>query len=174
MAMTDQATALIGVFADHRQADRFVDALKRVGFTDRQIGVMTRGPDKEGTAAEDTAVAGALTGGTLGALTGIVLTAGLIPGIGPVLAGGGLLVGLLGGVAAGATAGGVIGALVGLGIPEEHARHYEGQLKAGRTLVVVQGGERFGEALAILRHIEESENTGQPAKPEVVPLDELG
>jgi hypothetical protein len=166
-----QETALIGVFPNHRQADRFVKELKHAGFRDDQIGVLGRTTESN-TPVEDSAVAGALTGGTLGALTGAALTAGLIPGIGPVLAGG-VLVGILGGAAAGATAGGVLGTLIGLGIPEEKARHYENQLKAGRTLVVVQGEDRFPEALEILRHIETPQSNTSSEKPRVLELDEL-
>jgi hypothetical protein len=177
MAVTDQATALIGVFGDRRHAEHFVDELKRAGFRDDQMGVIRRNEVPADDAVEDTAVAGALTGGALGALTGVILTAGLIPGIGPVVLGGGLLAGILGGAAAGATAGGVLGALVGLGIPEEEARHYESDLKAGRTLVVVQGGSRLPQALDILRRVEASEPATVPPapteKPHVEQLDEL-
>jgi hypothetical protein len=169
MATATQTTALIGVFSDARQADHFVAQLKQAGFRDDQIGVMARGRETRESPVEESALAGALTGGTLGALTGAVLTVGLIPGIGPILAGGGLMVGLLGGAAAGATVGGVLGALIGLGVPEDRARHYESEVHAGRTLVVVQPESRFGDALAILRRVE----TEEPAeKPEAAPLDQ--
>ena len=43
MAVTEQATtALIGVFGDRKEAERFVEELKRAGFRDDQIGVATR------------------------------------------------------------------------------------------------------------------------------------
>src|SRR5215471_1162256 len=171
MTTNTQGTALIGVFGDHWQARHFVDELTKAGFRPERIGVLTREKVDE-TPVEDTAVAGALTGGALGALTGAALTSGLIPGVGPVLAGG-ILVGILGGAAAGATAGGVLGALIGLGIPEEQARHYESEFKAGRTLVVVQDPERFGEALGILRRVENLKETVASAKPRVEQLDEL-
>jgi hypothetical protein len=166
MATTTQATALIGVFPDHRQADRFVAELKKAGFRDEQLGVMTPNPEQADSPVEDSALAGALTGGTLGALTGAALTIGLVPGVGPIVAGGGLLLGLLGGAAAGATAGGVLGALIGLGVPEEQARHYEAQIHAGRTLVVVEPETRFADALAILRRIEAEESPAAKPKAE--------
>jgi hypothetical protein len=176
MATTTQTTALIGVFPNRSRAEHFVRELKQAGFRDDQIGVLTPREEEQETPVEDSALAGALTGGTLGGLAGLALTAGLLPGVGPVLAGG-ILTGLLGGVAAGATAGGVLGALIGLGVPEEHARRYEAEFRAGRTLVVVQGEERFGVALAILRRLEEEDKApaqGAPAQPELEKLDQLG
>jgi len=155
MAVTEQATtALIGVFADPQQAEQFVNELKRAGFRDDQIGVARR-HDETSTAekAEEGAAAGAVAGGTLGVLAGIAVAVGLIPGIGPVLAGG-VLASLLASAATGAAAGGVLGALLGLGIPEEEARGYEEHLRAGRTLVVVQGGTRLPQALTILRRFQ--------------------
>jgi len=155
MAMTEQATtALIGVFGDRKEAERFVEELKRAGFRDDQIGVATRHEETPAIEkAEEGAAAGAVAGGSLGVLAGIAVAVGLIPGIGPVLAGG-LLAGLLASAATGAAAGGVLGALLGLGIPEEEARQYEEHLRAGRTLVVVEGGPRLPQALTILRRFQ--------------------
>ena len=39
--------------------------------------------------------------------------------------------------AVGAGLGAIAGALMGMGVPEEHARYYEGEAKAGKTLVTV-------------------------------------
>ena len=45
------------------------------------------------------------------------------------------------------------GALIGLGIPEEEAKYYEGEVHAGRTVVTVQAAGRFDEAWQLLtRH----------------------
>jgi uncharacterized protein (TIGR02271 family) len=48
--------------------------------------------------------------------------------------------------------GGLIGALVGAGVPEEEAGYYEGEFKAGRTIVTVTADGREDEARSILRH----------------------
>ena len=152
MAWDRPSTALIATFIDRRQADGFVEELKRAGFGMDEIGVMSPGQEAHGDHVEEGAVAGAVTGGTLGAVAGAVAT-GLIPGVGPVIAAG-LLAGAVGGAAAGAAAGGVLGALVGMGIPDEEARRYDGEFRAGRTLVVVQARGRNAEALAILRRRE--------------------
>ena len=54
-------------------------------------------------------------------------------------------------MAAGAAAGGLLGALIGLAIPEEDARYYQTEVETGRTLVTVQAGGRYAEAVDILR-----------------------
>ena len=152
MPLSPTTTAVIATFRDRRQAERFVDELKRSGFAESEIGVLSPGQEHTGTYVEEGVAAGAVTGGALGAFAGAVAT-GLIPGIGPVVASG-LLAGVLGGAAAGATAGSLLGALVGLGIPEEEARRHERDFLAGRTLVVVQALGRGGEALGVLHRCE--------------------
>jgi hypothetical protein len=145
---------LIGVFEGRPQADRFVNELRRAGFRNDQIGVMTQHEAPHADQAEEGAVAGALTGGTLGAVAGALAT-GVVPGLGPVIAAG-TLAAALGGAAAGATAGGLVGALIGMGVPEEEAHYYDGELRSGRTLVVVNGDERLAEAVLILRRFKQA------------------
>ncbi len=152
MAIDQQTTAVIATFADRRQADRFVEELRRAGFRDEEVGVLAPQAPADETKAEEGAVVGAVSGGVLGAVAGAVAT-GLVPGVGPVLAVG-LLAGVVGGAITGAAAGGLVGALVGLGIPEAEARRYEQEVQAGRTLVVVQAPGRSGAALAVLRRCE--------------------
>jgi hypothetical protein len=151
MTATDQTTALIGVFQDQTQAEHFVNDLRRAGFPNEHIGVLAPDGTNGTTHAGEGMAAGALTGGTVGALAGLAVAGGLIPGIGPVVAGG-ILGGVLASTATGAAAGGALGGLIGLGIPEDEARHYEAQLRDGRTLVVVQEKLRLPEAMDILRH----------------------
>jgi hypothetical protein len=149
-------TAVIGVFADHDQARRAYEELLRAGFRDDQIGYLGRNgpasPDGGSVAAHsgEGVAAGAVGGGAVGLAWGLAVAANLIPGIGPVIAGG-TIAALLASAAAGAAVGGVAGLLIGLGVPEEQAGYYEKQLQAGRSLITVQAGERNGEALAILR-----------------------
>jgi hypothetical protein len=91
------------------------------------------------------AVSGAVLGGFLGAAGAL-----LIPGIGPVVAGG-ILITALAGAAIGATTGGVIGAFVSMGLPEHDAHHYAREFEAGRTIVTVKTDGRQQEAFDILR-----------------------
>jgi hypothetical protein len=161
---THQHTTAIGVFTERAQADRALEALHNAGFTDDMIGFIQRdlrnadtrraatdatempatADDKAGAAATG-AVGGGILGGLLGAAAALV-----IPGIGPAIAGG-ILITTLGGAAIGAVAGGLIGALTNMGIPEDEARYYQQELKAGRTLVTVNAGDRYNEAVTILR-----------------------
>src|SRR3977135_1220216 len=86
------------------------------------------------------AVAGGVLGGRGGGLVGIGALA--IPGVGPFIAAGAFAT-ALGGAAIGAGLGAIAGALVGMGVPEEHARYYEGEAKAGKTLVTVRADRRY-------------------------------
>jgi uncharacterized protein (TIGR02271 family) len=169
MNTTDRAT-VVGVFEDKSNADRAIQALRDAGFRDDQIGVaMTQDSslrDKDITTpgqADETrshtgershtgtgAVTGVLTGLGLGALAGLGVVSGVIPVIGPAIAGGTLGI-IFSNVAAGAGLGGLIGALVGAGVPEEEATHYQGEFKAGRTIVTVTANGRSDEAMSILR-----------------------
>jgi hypothetical protein len=154
MLATTHTTA-IAAFDSRAPAERAIAELICAGFTWSQLGFITRSNEEVLTDANDTetraeggAAAGAVTGGVLGAVVGGVAALAL-PGIGPILAAG-LLAGVLGGGAVGAWGGGLIGALVGLALPQEEAQYYEEELRAGRTLVLVQAGERYPEAMDIL------------------------
>jgi len=176
-------STVIGVFETRDQAHRAVEELHRAGFDHDHIAVVSH--HKEGievtdldaakaaqvtgeTKAEEGAAIGAVTGGVLG---GLMALPALLPGVGPVFAFGALATSLFG-IAAGAAGGGMVGALVGMDFPEEEARAYEMQLKAGRVLVGVQGGERTEEAAAIMRRQGAIEATAPPhhgASPNPVP-----
>ena len=157
---TTQRPTVVGVFDNRADAEKAVEELHRAGFRDDQIGFAARGGETaEGTTewqtagpgeAGEGAAKGAVSGGIIGAILGALAT-GLIPGIGPVIAGG-LLAGIIGGAAAGAAGGGLLGALVGsLGVPEEEARYYDEEFRAGRTLVTVKTEGRSAAAIAVLR-----------------------
>jgi uncharacterized protein (TIGR02271 family) len=162
MATTaDKRTTVVGVFEDRARAQQAVNELRRMGFREDQIGVAS--PDGKavagateagdrGTHAATGAAAGAATGAGLGALWGLGIIAGVLPAIGPAIAGG-ALASVLASAAAGAAAAGIVGALIGLGVPEEEARYYEGELKAGRTIVTVTADGRYDEACAALRRL---------------------
>jgi uncharacterized protein (TIGR02271 family) len=153
-----QRTTVVGVFENRQQAQQAVNELRRLGFREDQIGVAAReghvegGHDVAGKGSHVAAGAatGVAVGAGAGALWGLGILAGVMPVIGPAIAGGTLGV-LLSSAAAGAAVAGLAGALVGLGIPEEEAKYYEGEFKAGRTIVTVNAGGRYDEAAALLR-----------------------
>jgi hypothetical protein len=102
--------------------------------------------ERRAIVVEADAAAGSLVGGFLGAAAAL-----LIPGIGPVVAGGILLTPLVS-AAVGALVGDVIGGLVAMGLPENAAQQYAREFEAGRTLVSVKadGPQQAQQALDIL------------------------
>ncbi len=92
---------------------------------------------------------GVTTGGALGGIAGLAAGAGalFIPGIGPLLA-----AGPIAGLLSGAVTGGVAGGLIDWGIPAEESRHYEEDVKQGRTLVAAHAsGPKLDDAANLLR-----------------------
>ena len=159
MTTATSRTTVVGVFHDREHARDAIEALKNDGFDPDTISILS--PDKQATQdiAEETgthagsgAATGAIAGGILGGLGGWLLGIGAlaIPGIGPFIAAG-AFASAIGGAALGAGVGAIAGALVGMGVPEEHAEYYEGEAKAGKTLVTVRAPERYDEAQRILR-----------------------
>jgi len=164
--MTQRTTA-VGVFRDRTQAQRAVNELRRAGFTESEIGVAGRDGETvsgssqlgdRGNNAATGAAAGVATGAGVGALWGLGIAAGMLPAIGPVIAGG-TLAAILASAATGAAAAGVAGALVGLGIPEDEAAHYESEFHAGNIIVTVKApANRYNEAMTILNNAGASAN----------------
>jgi len=160
----NQSSVVVGVFEDREQAERAAEELRQAGFSDDQIGFAMRGGDpaaeggegEEGMSDDDERggtreglVMGAISGGALGGIVGAA-AALLIPGIGPILAGG-ILGAALTGAAVGAATGGIVGALREWGVSEEEAQYYESELQAGRVLLTVRANGRHEEAREILR-----------------------
>jgi len=146
---------IVGVFEDRDQAEKALNELRRAGFREEQLGVLARGEKvSEGEvaleAAGKDALAGAVLGGAAGAVWGLAVVAGLIPGIGPVLAAGALAA-VLTSAATGAAVVGTVGFFIGLGVPESEARQHERDLRAGRILITVRTEGRYDEAAEILQ-----------------------
>jgi hypothetical protein len=156
MATTKRTTAVV-VFGDRAQAQQAVAELRRAGFRDDQIGVVTQKHDEHGAApgkdagtkAAEGAGIGVAAGAGIGALWALGIAAAIFPPLGVVA--GGTLMAVLASAATGAAVAGLTGALVGLGVPEHEAKYYEGEVKAGRTLVTVRADDRYDEAFTTLR-----------------------
>jgi uncharacterized protein (TIGR02271 family) len=155
---TKKRSTIVGVFHDPSHAQQAIRDLKEAGFRDDQLGVVshdktaaktTKAKESKGSHVAEGAVAGVAAGAGVGALWALGIAASILPGIGPVIAGG-LLASVLASAAGGAAIAGVVGALVGLGIPEEEAQYYEGEFKAGRTIVTVKANGHADEAWSIL------------------------
>jgi heat induced stress protein YflT len=151
---------VVALFADQTAAERGIQALKAAGFTEQRIGVAVRDKQQQqeitegtGTQAAEGAAKGAMGGGMVGGVIGLLAGVGalVIPGIGPIIAGG-ALASTLTGAGIGAAAGGLIGALAGMGVPDEDAKHFERGFQEGGVLVTVDAGEdsaRAREALIL-------------------------
>jgi hypothetical protein len=141
-------TTVVGVFEDQIHALESIRALRRAGFTDQQMGLVSRHgigepelPQVETQQrAGEGAIKGAAVGGGIGAVAGAVV-AGTVPVVGPVLAGG-LLIGAIGGAALGAAVGTFAGPFIALGMSEQDAHDYARHVEAGRTAVVVHTTDR--------------------------------
>jgi hypothetical protein len=156
MMIASSATTVVGIFDNQEQAAAGIRALKQAGFTDAQIGVSSRHWSHEGEGvrldeqhvAEQGAVAGAVVGGTLGAVLGLA-GAVLLPGAAPILAGHALLSALGGGLA-GAGGGTFVGPFIAMGYSEAEAKAHARHLEQGKTLVLVHAPDRMEAARSIL------------------------
>jgi hypothetical protein len=152
-------TPVIATTRDRAEAEALVGRLIRSGFSDASISVLfphradtTESPHAQRSHATQGVIAGAGAGGVVGGTIGLLAALGVValPGLGLFLAAGPLLA-TLSGALAGAGFGGPTGGLIGLGIVEDDARRYEGELKSGRALVSVhvKGPDERARAEAI-------------------------
>lgn len=135
-----------GSFADRDTAERAYNSMTSRGYKQDDINLMMSDDTRKkyfsdadtdlGSKAMEGAGTGGAIGGVAGAIIGAVAAIGtsvLIPGLGLVIAG--PLAGALAGAGAGGLTGGLVGALIGAGIPEEHAKEYENDVKNGRIVM---------------------------------------
>jgi len=137
--------SVLAIASSQAAAQVMINSLRGGGFVERDISIVTTVPGgtrdirhQVSSKAPEGASAGALSGGAVGGTIGVLAGIGMlaIPGLGPFIAAGPLLV-LLSGAAIGATVGGVAGGLIGLGIPEIEAKAYESRLHRGEVLIAV-------------------------------------
>lgn len=175
MAASTSATstgAIVGVFDDAVTAQQAVCDLRAAGYTENQIGIasheksvntqVSNHRDQPDSMSEESAAAttGVAIGASAGALWGLGILAGVLPGIGTAIAGGTLGV-LLSSAAAGAAVASVGVALATLGLSDEDAAYYENEFKAGRTIVTVHGAPDVAEAKRILSRYSASNRPGE-------------
>jgi uncharacterized membrane protein len=151
--------AVIGVFNEKEDAEEAISELRTKGFSQEEINIVTKEDAQRRSNREtydDDISDGAVTGGTIGGIGGLLLGAGVvssigalaIPGIGPIIASGPIAAAI-----GGAVAGGIAGGLIDWGIPEEASRRYEESVARGGILAVVKTTSAKVDAAAqILRH----------------------
>lgn len=137
---------VVGVYDTEQEAIVAIEELVKQGYDKQDICVIGKDiknvnyiADETGTVAEETAATGAIAGGTLGGLTGLLVGVGAlaIPGVGPIIAAGPIASSLIG-VVAGAGLGGLTGALIAIGIPDDQAEYYGNSVKEGKILVLTK------------------------------------
>ncbi|WP_371371203.1 general stress protein [Sporomusa aerivorans] len=145
--------SVIGVFDSRESAEQAVNSLRTQGFTTEEINIVSKNQKKQRQQGsdyfEDDITDGALTGGTLGGIGGLLLGAGAlaIPGVGPIVAAGPIAAAL-----SGAVAGGIAGGLIDWGIPAEAGRRYEQHVAEGGILAVIRSdAAKANQAAQILR-----------------------
>jgi hypothetical protein len=148
--------AVIGVFESRDNAEKAVKQLRSQGFGTEEINILSKksGAEKGGdkTSVEyvdDDITDGAMTGGALGGIGGLMVGVGAlaIPGIGPIVAAGPIAAAL-----SGAVAGGVAGGLIDWGIPAEESQHYEQSIAQGGILAIIRTDQsKINNAAQILR-----------------------
>ncbi|WP_181832982.1 general stress protein [Bacillus taeanensis] len=143
-----------GIFENVGQAVQVIEELKVVGFTMNEISFIVKNTDDLNTISQITnipptsttdqgltagAVSGAITGaaaaGTYGVFAGMSALA--ISGLGPAHAAEGVI-DTVRYSAKGLASGGITGALIGLGLSSQEAVEYEGYVRDGKILVLVQ------------------------------------
>lgn len=142
--------AVIGVFSDRDSAEKAVKQLRSQGFNTEEINIISKGQNNSDSKTyEDDITDGALTGGTLGGIGGLLVGAGAlaIPGIGPIIAAGPIAAAL-----SGAVAGSIAGGLIDWGIPAETSQKYEQSVAQGNILAVIRSdAAKVQQAAQILR-----------------------
>src|SRR6185369_3858563 len=134
---------VLGLFSNQKNVDDVLLRCKEEGLKRRDISVIARDdrmilyrPVKKNMAGE-----GALTGGILGGVAGLLVAATpvVLPGVGIFAVGPAII---LSGFAMGAVMGGFLGALVDLGVSANQAKRYEKKIKEGGVLLAVAVEEK--------------------------------
>lgn len=140
---------VIGVFQSQSKAEQAVNQLRTQGFSEQEINIVSKEQTGETQYRDDEVGDGAMTGGTIGGVGGLLLGAGAlaIPGLGPIMA-----LGPIAAAISGAVAGGIAGGLIDWGIPEEVSQHYEESVRQGGILTVIRTStDTVNQAATILR-----------------------
>ncbi|MEN9327930.1 MAG: hypothetical protein RI947_738 [Candidatus Parcubacteria bacterium] len=155
--MTWQHKAIIGSFLAKHDVENVFSELRHAGYRNSDISIVMSDNaliDRRDESV-DAANTGILTGGTIGALAGLIAGIGAItvPGVGPLLAVGPLAtaLGFTGvGAATGALTGGVVTALIDIGIAQSDAYKYEQVLKQGGVVISVLIDEQDKDSMTQL------------------------
>jgi hypothetical protein len=152
-------TTTIGVFHNQVDAEGAISELKALGVRDAEVSYVAMDDDTvvttdgAGNSVAGGTVSGATAGGIVGAIAGLAVANGILPGLGSLFVAGPVAaaLGLTGaaattaaGAMTGAAAGGLIGALSSLGVDSRDARIYEDSLRRGGILIITRSSIATG------------------------------
>jgi len=141
--------SVVATFDQHAQAEEAVKLLQHASFDMKTLSIIGKGYHTEedvvgyyttGDRMKHWGKSGAFWGGIWGMLFGSAFF--MIPGIGPLMAAGPIVVWIVGALETAAVVGGAsaLGAgLYSMGIPKQSVVQYETSLKAGSFVLVVHG-----------------------------------
>ncbi|MFW6096772.1 MAG: DUF2383 domain-containing protein [Chloroflexota bacterium] len=162
MLGTPQGQMVLGLFATVEQAEEAVDGLVEAGYEQDEISVLAQEEaveslleDPRPQATKESATAGAVGGGAVGGLLGLIAGAStaIVMGVGTVMTGGALAAALgitAAGAGIGASYGGLLGALTGWGVSEGDIQHFIEGVRDGKILVAVETERNGSEKAAAL------------------------
>ncbi|HEU5047266.1 MAG TPA: hypothetical protein VFT64_05410 [Rickettsiales bacterium] len=140
-------TTVAGIFDSRIEAERAFSLLLEQDFRKEDISLLISDKARhtifpppvndEGERATRGGAAGALFGGSIGALVAGLTAVGniVVPGMG--LLASGPLTAILAGLGTGAVAGGLSGALISAGFAVDDAKKYENEVKRGKVVLIV-------------------------------------
>jgi hypothetical protein len=155
MSTTSDTGTAVAVYPNHVEAETAVKALQHGGFDMRKLSIIGADYHSEEDVVgyyntSDRMRSWGKNGAFWGGIWGLVFGAGffVIPGIGPIVVAGPLVVAIVAALEGAAVIGalGVIGAgLAGIGVPHDSVLNYQTQVKAGKFLVVAHGSRAEAE-----------------------------
>jgi len=148
----DARRVAVGIFSTRTKADATVIALKHLGFTNDEFGVVAKRTEEwedvttVGDASE--VLSSATSSHQVGGLWTLGMAAIVLPAAGPVVVGG-VIGNILATPRVGMNVGGIADILASMGLSEDAANHYYDEVMSGGTLVVVRAGNRYEEVIAV-------------------------
>ena len=145
----DDKNTFVAIYDTHSEAETAIRALQQQGFDMTKLSIIGRDYHTEEEVvgyytAGDRMKAWGKTGAFWGGIWSLMFGSAffLVPGIGPILAAGPVVVWIVGALESAAVVGGLSAlgaALFSIGIPEDSILEYETQIKAGKFVVIAHG-----------------------------------
>jgi uncharacterized membrane protein len=144
-----EKNSVVAIFESHNQAEDAVRELQKSGFDMKKLSIVGKdyhtdehvvGYYNTGDRMMYWGKMGAFWGGLWGMLFGSAFF--IVPGIGPLLVAGPLVMWIVGALEGAAVMGGISAlgaALVSIGVPENSVLQYEANVKAGKFLLILHG-----------------------------------